>query len=67
MGHQKILDTEYKKSSASLNIVIKTCENLHLEEQHQLKISFQKYEHILSFFSKIRRIQYEILSQLVSH
>jgi hypothetical protein len=26
--------------------VIKTCENLHLEEQHQLKILLQKYEHL---------------------
>jgi hypothetical protein len=35
----KILDAEYK--SASLDDVIKTCENLHVEEQHQLKISLQ--------------------------
>jgi hypothetical protein len=32
----KILDAEYKPES--LDDVIKTCENLHLEEQHQLKI-----------------------------
>jgi hypothetical protein len=32
----KILDAEYK--TASLDDVIKTCENLHVEEQHQLKI-----------------------------
>jgi hypothetical protein len=25
---------------------IKTCENLHVEEQHQLKILLQKYEHL---------------------
>jgi hypothetical protein len=31
----KILDAEYKP--ASLDDVIKTCENLHVEEQHQLK------------------------------
>jgi hypothetical protein len=31
----KILDAEYK--AASLDDVIKTCENLHVEEQHQLK------------------------------
>jgi hypothetical protein len=37
----KILYDEYKP--ASLDDVIKTCENLHLEEQHQLKISLQKY------------------------
>jgi hypothetical protein len=30
---------------ASLDDVIKTCENLHVEEQHQLKILLQKYEH----------------------
>jgi hypothetical protein len=34
----KILDAECKLASASLNDVIKTCENLHVEEQHQLKI-----------------------------
>jgi hypothetical protein len=42
----KILDAEYKQSLASLDDVIKTCENLHVEEQHQLKILLQKYEHL---------------------
>jgi hypothetical protein len=42
----KILDAEYKPES--LDDVIKTCENLHIEEQHQLKISLQKYEHLVS-------------------
>jgi hypothetical protein len=40
----KILDAEYKP--ASLDDVIKTCENLHVEEQHQLKALLQKYEHL---------------------
>jgi hypothetical protein len=40
----KMLDAEYKP--ASLDNVIKTCENLHVEEQHQLKILLQKYEHL---------------------
>jgi hypothetical protein len=40
----KILDTEYKP--ASLDYVIKTCENLHVEEQHQLKTLLQKYDHL---------------------
>jgi hypothetical protein len=40
----KILDAEYKP--ASLDDVIKTCENLHAEEQHQLKSLLQKYEHL---------------------
>jgi hypothetical protein len=31
----KILDSEYKP--ASLDDVIKTCENFYVEEQHQLK------------------------------
>jgi hypothetical protein len=35
----KILDAEYKP--ASLDDVIKTCENLHVVEQHQLKILLQ--------------------------
>jgi K+/H+ antiporter YhaU regulatory subunit KhtT len=39
----KILDAEYKPSS--LDDVIKTCENLHVEEQHQLKILLQKHEY----------------------
>jgi hypothetical protein len=42
----KILDAEYKQTSASLYDVIKTCENLHVEEQHQLRILLQKYEHL---------------------
>jgi hypothetical protein len=42
----KILDAEYKQGSAILDDVIKTCENLHVEEQHQLKILLQKYEHL---------------------
>jgi hypothetical protein len=40
----KILDAEYKP--ASLDDVIKISENLHVEEQHQLKILLQKYEHL---------------------
>jgi hypothetical protein len=40
----KILDDEYKP--ASLDDVIKTCEILHVEEQHQLKTLLQKYEHL---------------------
>jgi hypothetical protein len=41
----KILDAEYKP--ASLDDVIKTYENLNVEEQHQLKALLQKYEHLL--------------------
>jgi hypothetical protein len=40
----KILDAEYKP--ASFDDVIKTCENLHVEEHHQLKILLHKYEHL---------------------
>jgi hypothetical protein len=40
----KILDAEYKP--ASLDDVIKTCENLHVEKQHQLKTLLQKYENL---------------------
>jgi hypothetical protein len=40
----KILDAEYK--AASLDDIIKTCENLHVKEQHQLFILLQKYEHL---------------------
>jgi hypothetical protein len=40
-----ILDDEHKP--ASLDDVIKRCENLHVEEQHQLKALLQKYEHLL--------------------
>jgi hypothetical protein len=42
----KILDSEYRP--AILDDVIKTCENLHVEEQHQLKILLQKHEHPVS-------------------
>jgi hypothetical protein len=40
----KILDAAYKP--ASLVDVIKTYENLHVEEQHQIKILLQKHEHL---------------------
>jgi hypothetical protein len=40
----EILDAEYKP--ASLDDVIKTCENIHVEEQNQLKTLLQKYEHL---------------------
>jgi hypothetical protein len=40
----KILDAKYKP--ASLDDVIMTCENLHVEEQHQLKTLLQKYEYL---------------------
>jgi hypothetical protein len=39
----KILDAGYKP--ASLDDVIKTCENLHVDEQHQLKTLLKKYDH----------------------
>jgi hypothetical protein len=42
----KILDAEYKPES--LDDVIKTCENLHVEEHHQLKTLLQKYEPSIS-------------------
>jgi hypothetical protein len=42
----KILVAEYEPES--LHDVIKICENLHIEEQHQLKTSLQKYEHTVS-------------------
>jgi hypothetical protein len=40
----QILDAEY--NPANLDDVIKTCENLHVKEHHQLKILLQKYEHL---------------------
>jgi hypothetical protein len=40
----KILDADYKP--ASLGDVIKICENLHVDEQHQLKTLPQKYGHL---------------------
>jgi hypothetical protein len=42
----KILDDENKPESSSLDNVIQTCKNLHVEEQHQLKELFQKHEHL---------------------
>jgi hypothetical protein len=42
----KTLDAKYEQASASLDDVIKTCENLHVEEQHQLRILLQKFEHL---------------------
>jgi hypothetical protein len=34
----RILDAENKQASARLDDVINTCENLHVEERHKLKI-----------------------------
>jgi hypothetical protein len=44
----KILEADYKHVPEGLDDVIKTCENLHVEEQHQLKTLLQKYEHSVS-------------------
>jgi hypothetical protein len=41
----KIPDAEHKP--ASLDDVIKTFENFHVEEHHQLKILPQKYEYLI--------------------
>jgi hypothetical protein len=60
----KILDAEYKP--ASLDDVIKTCENLHVEEQHQLKALLQKYEHLLDgTLGEFNMEQMTILLQLM--
>jgi hypothetical protein len=40
----KILDSEY--NPACLDDITKAYENLHVEEQHQLKILLQKYEQL---------------------
>jgi hypothetical protein len=63
----KTLDAEYKP--ASLDDVIKTCENLHVEEQHQLKTLLQKYEHLFDgTLGKLNmEFQQGILNQLVSN
>jgi hypothetical protein len=63
----KILDAEYKQVSTSLDDVIKTCENLHVKEQYQLKILLPKYDHLEYIWWNIRRIQYTLLNQLVSN
>jgi hypothetical protein len=38
--------SKHQQASASLDDIIKTCENLHVEEQHQLKTLIQKYEYL---------------------
>jgi hypothetical protein len=57
----KIPDAEYKPES--LNDVIKTCENLYVEEQHQLKALLQKYEHL--FDGKLGEFNMEPISLLL--
>jgi hypothetical protein len=62
----EILDTEYKPES--LHDIIKTCESLHVEEQHQFKILLQIYEHL--FDGTLREFNMEIVSislQLMDH
>jgi hypothetical protein len=46
----KILDAEYKP--VSLDDIIKTCENFHIEEHYQLTLLFQKYEHLFDGTSR---------------
>jgi hypothetical protein len=41
----KTLDADYNEES--LDDVIKACENLHVEQQHQLKVLLQKYEQLV--------------------
>jgi hypothetical protein len=60
----KILDDEYKP--ASLDDVIKTCENLHIEEQHQLTENITP-KIWTSVWCNIREIQHGILNPLVSN
>jgi hypothetical protein len=45
----KNYSADYKQVSASSGDVIKTCEKLHVEEQDQLKILLQKYEHLFDW------------------
>jgi metal-responsive CopG/Arc/MetJ family transcriptional regulator len=42
----KVIDAEYKKAYASFDDVIKSFQNLHVEEHHQIKILLQNYEHL---------------------
>jgi hypothetical protein len=58
----KILDAEYKP--ASLDDVMKTCEILHVEEQHQLKTLLQKYEHL--FDGKLGEFIIRVLGSLIT-
>jgi small-conductance mechanosensitive channel len=55
-----ILDAECNQVSASLDDVIKTCENLHVEEQQQIKALLQKYEHL--FDGTLREFNMELIS-----
>jgi hypothetical protein len=59
----KILDAKY--ILASLDEVIKTCEHVHVEEQHQLEILHHKYEYLLN--GNYGRIQHERMNQSVSN
>jgi hypothetical protein len=52
----EILDADYKPES--LDDVIKACDNFHVEEQHQLKILLQKYEHLFDGTLGEFRMQY---------
>jgi hypothetical protein len=43
----KILDAEYKQVTASLDDVTNICGNLYVDEQNQLEMLLQKYEHLV--------------------
>jgi hypothetical protein len=61
----KILDAEYKQTHASLDDVIMIFENLHVEEQYQLKILLQKYEHLFDVELNMENITQTISVQLM--
>jgi hypothetical protein len=44
--YTKILDAEYEEASNIIDGVFKTCENLHVDKQGQLKILLHKYGHL---------------------
>jgi hypothetical protein len=56
---------EYKHTPSSLDDVIKTCENLRGEEQHQLKLLLHEYERL--FDGTLRKFNMKHRTKLVSN
>jgi hypothetical protein len=56
----KILDAGYQQTSASLDDVITTCKNLHVEEQNQFEMLLKKYEYL--FDRTLGKLNMEMVS-----
>jgi hypothetical protein len=61
----KTLDAKYEQVSANLDDVVKTCQELHVKEQHQLKILLKIYRIFYETLGEFSMQQMTIILQLM--